>query len=83
MAKRIGAWRLHSYSPTPEEDKEIEPLYTAPTHPPVPLTDDEVNAIMAYDYATATVHGRAGYIAGFRAAEAAHGITAEPEKGKP
>jgi hypothetical protein len=30
MAKRIGAWRLHGFSPTPEEDKEIEPLYTTP-----------------------------------------------------
>jgi hypothetical protein len=30
MAKRIGDWKLYGYSPTPEEDKEIEPLYTTP-----------------------------------------------------
>jgi hypothetical protein len=64
----------------PIELNEYEALYTtAPAQPAVQMTVDQVNAIMAYDYTTATVHGRAGYIAGFRAAEAAHGIT----KGKP
>jgi hypothetical protein len=33
MAKRIGDWKLYGYSPTPEEDKEIEPLYTTPPAP--------------------------------------------------
>jgi len=43
MAKRIGAWRLHVYSPTPEEDKEIEPLYTTHAQPAawVGLTDED------------------------------------------
>jgi hypothetical protein len=44
MAKRIGAWRLHGFSPTPEEDKEIEPLYTTPPAAPVqePLSTETI-----------------------------------------
>jgi len=30
MDKRIGDWKLVGYSPTPEKDKDIEPLYTTP-----------------------------------------------------
>jgi len=30
MAKRIGDWKLYHYSPTPEKDKEVEPLHTSP-----------------------------------------------------
>jgi len=30
MSKRTGNWKLVGYSPTPEKDKDIEPLYTTP-----------------------------------------------------
>jgi GNAT superfamily N-acetyltransferase len=50
MDKRIGDWRLHGYSPTPEKDKEIEPLYT--TLPAqrqwVGLTDEEIEECVKY-----------------------------------
>jgi hypothetical protein len=40
MAKRIGDWKLCGYSPTPEKDKEVEPLYTTPlAAQQKPLTD--------------------------------------------
>jgi len=55
MAKRIGDWKLHGYSPTPEEDKEIEPLYTTPPAAQrqsarsawVGLTDEEIEPYYA------------------------------------
>jgi hypothetical protein len=39
MAKRIGDWKLYGYSPTSEEDKEIEPLYTTPPAQPAPVQE--------------------------------------------
>jgi len=54
---------------------------TPPAQQAVQMTVDEVNAIMAHEYTTATVQGRAGFIAGFRAAEVAYGITAAPKNG--
>ncbi len=41
MQKRIGDWKLYSYSPTPEKDKEVEPLYTSPPAQRKPLTYDK------------------------------------------
>jgi len=48
MDKRIGDWKLVGYSPTPEKDKDIEPLYTTPPAAQrqwVGLTDEELREL--------------------------------------
>ena len=79
MAKRIGDWKLYGYSPTPEKDKEIEPLFTTPPAAPVPLTDDQVDAATKAWFENDIVAGQNPFRKRMRAAfAAAHGIT---EKG--
>jgi hypothetical protein len=75
MEKRIGDWKLHSYLPTPEKDKEVEPLYTSPPAQRKPLTDKQRSKM----YRAAVLRGnsimlRSDYELGIIDAEAAHGI---------
>jgi hypothetical protein len=81
-----GKWidqAKQSYEYNKAHGNTVRIVYTAAQPAPAPLTRERIKEICAEaGYATANVQARVDFINGIRHGEAAHGITAAPEKGQ-